>query len=349
MKDTDEIFEEMALELEQRSGIKVNRGGDMALRLYVVASELVTLWAQADWLKNQGFPQTATGEFLDMHAQMRGLERTEAVCAEGNIRFVVNSATTDIAVAKGTVCMNAAGTEFLTTEQGLIPAGSTYCDVAAAAREGGSFGNVPAESVCYMSLAPVGVVRCYNPMAFSGGADEETDDNLRARIFASYASLPNGSNSAYYEQAALDTDGVAAVAVRPCERGLGTVDIIISGADGLPSQSLIDTLQDKLDEQREICVDIDVLSPTAVTVNISVQVEIADGFDKDDTLAAVEDAIGALFDGKLLGKNVLLAKLGSVIFAVEGVENYVITLPTADVAVSATQLPVAGTVTVTRR
>lgn len=221
--------------------------------------------------------------------------------------------------------------------------------VAAAAREGGSFGNVPAESVCYMSLAPVGVARCYNPLEFSGGADEEADNDLRARILASYASLPNGSNSAYYKQAALDTDGVAAAAVMPCERGLGTVDIIISSANGLPSQTLIDTLQDKLDEQREICVDIDVLAPAAVTVNISVQVDVADGYNEADILAAVEDAIGELFDGKLLGKNVLLAKLGSVIYSVEGVENYAITLPAEDVTVSATQLPVAGTVTVTGR
>lgn len=349
MKDTDEIFEEMALELAQRSGIKVNRGGDMALRLYAVASELATLWAQADWLKNQGFPQTATGEFLDMHAQMRGLERIGAVCAGGVIRFVVDSATTDIIVPKGTVCINTVGTEFLTTQLGVITAGNTFCDVTAVAREGGSFGNAPAESVCFMSLAPVGVARCYNPQAFLGGADEETDDNLRARILASYESLPNGSNRAYYEQTALGTDGVAAVAVLPCKRGLGTVDIIISGAGGLPSQSLIDTLQDKLNEQREICVDIDVLAPTAVPVNISVQVDVSDGYDVDDTINAVKNAITSLFNGKLLGKSVLLAKLGSVIFAVEGVENYVITLPTADVAVSATQLPVAGTVTVTRR
>jgi uncharacterized phage protein gp47/JayE len=44
---------------------------------------------------------------------------------------------------------------------------------------------------------------------------------------------------------------------------------------------------------------------------------------------------------------VLLAKLGSVIYSVEGVKNYVFSAPAADVAVTGAQLPVLGALTVT--
>jgi hypothetical protein len=41
-------------------------------------------------------------------------------------------------VEEGTVCLTAAGAEFITTERGVIPAGGLYCDVEAEARVPGS-------------------------------------------------------------------------------------------------------------------------------------------------------------------------------------------------------------------
>lgn len=70
-----------------------------------------------------------------------------------------------------------------------IKAGELFCDVPAVCKAAGRAGNVPAQSVVFMALAPVGVLRCYNPEAFSGGAEAESDDLLRARIMDSYASF----------------------------------------------------------------------------------------------------------------------------------------------------------------
>ena len=54
----------------------------------------------------------------------------------------------------------------------------------------------------------------------------------------------------------------------------------------------------------------------------------------------------ALFTGQLLGRPLLLAELGSRIYAVEGVANYRILSPTADVAGGEGMLPLLGTLTV---
>ncbi len=56
--------------------------------------------------------------------------------------------------------------------------------------------------------------------------------------------------------------------------------------------------------------------------------------------------MAAYFTGERLGQDVLLAKLGSILFGVRGVENYAITSPTADVAVAADELPVPSAVTI---
>ncbi len=348
MKETSEIYAEMKEELERRTGVSLSDGGDMSLRLYAVAAELSSLWAQVEWTKNQSFPQTASGGILDLHAYARGLKRTSCVAATGSIRFETNEKRNDdITVTAGTVCLNAAGAEFVTTADAIIKAGELFCIAPAAAKTAGKAGNVPANSVIFMSLAPVGIVKCYNPAAFSGGSDTESDEALRTRVLASYASLPNGSNKAYYESEALNTDGVAAVRVLPKSRGLGTVDVIISSSTGIPSAALVAAVKNRLEKQREICVDVAVSAPAPVTVPISVAVSVEDGYIFDTVSANVRTALGQYFNGKLLGKDILRAKLGYVIFGVKGVKNYSISLPAADVSIADNELPVAGTITVT--
>ena len=350
MKSYEQIYDEMKEALARKTGAAIVEGGDMALRLSAVAAELESLWAQAEWTKKQCFPQYATGEFLDRHAAMRGLSRGDAAKAEGVLRFETDEVRGQaVAIAKGTVCVNAAGTEFLTDEDAAIGAGALFCTVAATAREAGSLGNTPAESVTYMALAPAGVVRCFNPKAFGGGSDGESDEELRGRVMESFRNLPNGSNRSYYETVALETEGVAAAVVVPKARGLGTVDVYVAGEAGLPDEAVVTAVEERLQREREICVDIAVAAPTAVSVPVTVAIDVDGDAEVLSVTAAVKAALEGYFNGRLLGKNVLLARLGSVVLGVEGVENYSFTLPSADVEIAQGQLPVAGAVTVTGR
>ncbi|MGM9528310.1 MAG: baseplate J/gp47 family protein [Oscillospiraceae bacterium] len=347
MKDQKQIYEEMRNELAQKTGLAINDGGDMALRLSAVAAELESLWLQTEWTKKQCFPQTASGEYLDRHAALRGLSRGAAVCSEGVLRFETDEVREQaLTIAKGTVCLTAAGVEFLTTETAEIAAGELFCTVKARARSAGVAGNVPSESVTFMALAPVGVERCFNEAAFTGGSDGEDDEALRARVMESFLRLPNGSNRAYYETVALETPGVAAAAAISRARGLGTVDVILAGDSGVPDEEVIASVQSRLEAEREICVDIEVKAPAIVTVPVSVAIEVSEETDFEETAERVRAALEGYFDGRLLGKRVLRAKLGNVVFGVEGVENYSILLPAADVDICQSELPVAGTVTV---
>ena len=350
MKECEEIYEEMKNELECATGAVISSGGEMSLRLHAVAAELSTLWAQVDWTRCQSFPQTASGETLDLHAAARGLTRTAAVAAKGTMRFLLDAARSDdVAIPVGTVCLNAAGLEFSTTEAAVIKAGTLSCEAKAEARAAGSAGNVPAESVTFFSLAPVGVARCLNPAAFVGGADIESDEALRGRVLASYASLPNGSNRAYYEAETLNTEGVGAVSVLPRARGVGTVDVVVASSAGVPDDTVLSTVRTKLNAQREICVDVAVSAPKTVAVPVTAAIAVADGQDFDTVAARVKNAVEQFFNGERLGKDVLLARLGTLIFGVEGVANYTLTQPSADVSVAYNELPVAGTVTISRR
>ena len=203
-----------------------------------------------------------------------------------------------------------------------------------------------AGTILQMAVAPVGVSRCTNPAAFTGGTDREDDETLRARVLETYRRLPNGANAAFYQQGALSFDEVAAAAVIPRPRGVGSVDVVVSTAAGAPSAELLEELEDYFEARREIAVDVQVRAPEMETVDVAVQVAAEENQDAQAVRGAVEAALRGWFDGRRLGQSVLRAALGELVFHVEGVANYVLAAPAADVAVEADVLPRLGSLTV---
>lgn len=341
MRTTEEIYKALTETFARAGGTAVAEGGDMALRLHAVAAEIFSLEAQADFVARQSFPQTADGEYLDRHAELRGLQRGAACKATGRLKFYIESSRAGkLAIPVGTECRTAAGIGFVTTEEGTINAGSTSCTVAAEAVEPGSGGNVPINAVTFMILPPAGVENVVNDTAFTGGANAEDDESLRQRVLMTYRSLPNGANAAYYEKCVLSCPGVAAAVVLPRSRGVGTVDVVFAVGGGLPSDEQVLEVQNKLEQQREICVDLQVRAPSARQVDVSAALKLTDGYKFEDVSAAATAAVQTCFSGKLLGKPVYRAKLQALLMAVEGVENCVLTAPAEDLAAEADMLPV---------
>lgn len=348
MKTMEEIYQELAGEFQQRTGLTAVGSGELAVRFYAVAAQLYGLYAQADWTGRQCFPQTASGEALDHHAQLRSLKRKKAGKAVGMIRFFAASDRTEAAqIPKGTVCVTAEGLRYVTTRAGTIPLGETQVDLKAEAAEAGAAWNVAAGRIVYLTLPPAGVVACSNPEAFTSGCDDESDEALRVRVLATYSRLANGANAAFYEQAAGSCSGVAAVKVLPRSRGVGTVDVVPAAQGGMPDQTLLDEVQAHLDSVREIAVDVQVTAPTRLDVNLSIVLTPEEGCAFADISQTVKKAVESWFTGELLGRPVLQAQLTALIFAVKGVANCVVTLSGGDVAAEASTLPCLGQLTIT--
>ena len=197
-----------------------------------------------------------------------------------------------------------------------------------------------------MAVAPVGVSRCTNPEAFSGGTDPEDDETLRARVLETYRRMPNGANAAFYQQGALSFEEVAAATVIPRPRGVGTVDVVVATASGAPGAELLEELTAYFEVRREIAVEVQVRAPTMKELSVSVQVAAAANKDAAQVRTAVESALRTWFDGHRLGENVLRAKLGEIIYTVDGVENYRLLSPETDVTVAADELPQLSGLTV---
>lgn len=348
MKSIEEIYQELKQTFAARSGFEPTDGCDLAVRLWAAAAQIQALSLQADWVLDQSFPQTAEGIYLDRHAAMRGISRLEAAKAVGRLRFYVRDTPAEaVTVAAGTVCMTADERRFQTTEDAVLQPGDLYAEAEAEAMEGGSDGNAVAGAVCILTACPVAITGCTNPQGFSGGSDEERDEALRRRVLDSYQRLPNGANAAWYETTAMSHGGVAAAKAIGRARGIGTVDVCIAGEDGVPDVELLEEVRADLQARREIAVDVQVVAPTVQKVNVSVELMVGEGASFTEVKAAAQQAVAGFFGGSLLGRPVRLAELGHLLYGLEGVENYHILTPKADVESGDTVLPALGTLTVT--
>ncbi len=348
MKSVEEIYESLMDSFAERAGFRPEAGCDLAVRLWAAAAQLQALGIQADWVLDQSFPQTARGVYLDRHGLLRGLGRMPAARAAGTIKFSVElPPAADITIPAGTVCMTASEVRFQTTAPAVLAAGTLSAEAPAEALEGGAAGNAAPGAVKILTACPLAVTSCTNPAAFSGGRDEEDDEAFRGRILESYQRLPNGANAAWYEQTALGWDGVAAARAVGRPRGIGTVDVYVATEKGLPPAALLAGLQAELQERREIAVDVQVKAPTVQEVPVAVAVQPAPGVPFAEVKAAAEQTLTACFTGRMLGRPVRLAELGSRLYALEGVENYHFTAPAADLPADDTVLPVLGSLSVT--
>ena len=206
------------------------------------------------------------------------------------------------------------------------------------------------------------------------GDDEETDDELRARLITALTDKPFGGNIASYRTNILAIDGVGAVQVYPTWNGGGTVKCSVLGADYMPaSEELVENVQNAIDPPTSglglglapIGAQVTIVAPTELTVNVSATLTLAAGYDLEQVQPLVEASIESYLLsvrqawGTQLGSttveyaaDVYLSRVTAAIVGTTGVVNATnvqLNGGTADLTLTETgttqQVPVMGTVT----
>ena len=83
MDKYEEILAKMQNKYKELTGTDPDEASDIGIRLKVLAAELLSAYAELNWMKQQMFPHTASGVYLDMHADQRGITRKEGAKATG--------------------------------------------------------------------------------------------------------------------------------------------------------------------------------------------------------------------------------------------------------------------------
>lgn len=325
MDSYDTICSRMKRKYREQTGYMPDDASDIGIRIQLLAGEIFSFNTYLEWVKNQIFPQTATGNSLDYHGEIRGIIRKTAAKAKGLLTFLLDEALdTAVTIPKGTICSTSGNNpiRFVTLSAVTINAGSKQNSVLAEAVISGSCGNAAPQNINKMVTLPVNSLKVINYSEFTGGLDEESDDEYRKRILDSYKEISNGTNFAYYKSTAKSVNGVHSVGVVPRKRGVGTVDLFIADKGRNCSSSVLNAVQSLLYQKREVNVDVKINHAALVSYPVMVTIYMKPGYDFDTAEGAIRSALTEYFKNLGVGENVYLASLGDIIKHIEGIENY---------------------------
>ncbi|MDR2656098.1 MAG: baseplate J/gp47 family protein [Oscillospiraceae bacterium] len=340
-----EILEIMQNRYCELTGDMPDNAADIGIRMKVLAEQLYGLYSKAQELEEQMFPQTAAGESLERHAFEKSIARKPAAPSSGILKFSRESeAVVSIVIPKGTLCQTAEinSLRFETAEEAVLSQNETSVLVPARAVEGGAKSNVGPNMIKFFVNVIPGLSAVTNPAAFTGGVDGESDESLRGRLVDSYRNMPNGANTAFYYQLAMEEGGVYSAKVIPRSSGRGTVKVYLAAQGGQVSEELAAWVQEKIDLEKEIAVDAEValadLNPQPV--EIAIMPEDSKSYSRIAQL--IDEKIHEFFNGMKIGEPLLLMDLYGFLYPTEGLKNYHVNLPLNDVPAAENELIVLG-------
>lgn len=278
---------------------------------------------------------TAVGEYLDRVVADYGITRKPATYAT---RKIVTTGTVDIGTRWGindtSYVISALLSEnaYSATCEQLGDIGNTYS---------GALENIDNVSGVTATLTDI----------ITSGEEEETDDNLRARFYIQVQAPITSGNTDNYVKWALEVSGVGKAKVFPIWDGPGTVKVLVVDENMSIDTTLETTVAAYIETVRPIGATVTVDSPTSLTINATANVVL----DGSKTLADVQTAFitaltAYLKDTVFETYSVSYAKVGSLLLAIEGVDDYntlLVNAGTVSITLNDTEMPICGTVTLT--
>jgi uncharacterized phage protein gp47/JayE len=355
------------------AGAALLRYSNMGIIGDVVAGSESELYGYLDWIALQSVPFTATGEYLEAWAALKGVTRKQATAAIGSALF---SGTNGSVLPAGTVLQRADGVTY-TVNANQTVSGSTVT-VAITATVPGASGDAPNATPLTLASGVSGITStgaASGPL--TGGADVETDAALRSRMLVIYAAPPQGGDADDYVEWALGVPGVTRAWTKALTSGAGTVGVFFmmdvseaafngfpQGTNGVAAAETRDTAA--TGDQLAVANAIYLLQPVTALVYAIAPVAnpialTINGIAGAST--AVKNAISAAITAALLvgaspGGTTNLSAIEAAIAGVAGTAGFVITLvtcphgtvvpgATGNVTASAGYLNTLGTITYT--
>ncbi|MEY8188659.1 baseplate J/gp47 family protein [Peribacillus simplex] len=318
--------------------------------LYPAAIELSLAYVELDAVMMLGFADTTEGYWLDLRAGEFGVTRKPAAKAEGS---VVLTGPADTLVPVDTLLMtdDEEPIYFLTKDEVVLTGGTAT--VLAEAQIGGADGNISPGRIT--TLAPgdlYGVVTATNSLAFNGGADEETDEELQSRLKDRIQKPATSGNANHYLQWAKEVVGVGDAKVYPLWNGPGTVKVVLLSADKkAPTQTVIDAAKTYIESVRPFGATVTVEGAMEITLNISAKLTLQPGGDLFAIKAAFEEAYADYLQGLAFTDPVVrYSHIANLILDIPGVLDYsqlTINGGTGNAVISDGRVAVKGTVSFT--
>lgn len=194
---------------------------------------------------------------------------------------------------------------------------------------GGTFGNVPANTIQTIVSAPqlalVGA-KVTNPATASGGADRESIEHAVMHAPKVFRSLKRAVTADDYQALALDFKGVSKVRAEPTNWNTVTLYIAPEGG-GRVSDVLEANLLAYFEDKRPITTIIEIADVDYITIYVTAEVGVKSYYSSNEIKEKVEAAIAQLLalQNVEFAQIIYLSKFYEAIEAIEGVEYVNIT------------------------
>jgi uncharacterized phage protein gp47/JayE len=307
-----------------------------------------------------GFVQLSSGNAATLIAsELYGVDRVAALPTQGEIVLTSTAGAPPHVIAVGQLQVADAATApartYRNTSGGVLAPGGTLT-LAWEAETAGTAGNIATGAMLYLWTPLVGVTATNPAIGATStwitryGTDEESDALLTARAIGQWTLLAYSVTEGAYAVWALEAgSSVTRVRVRGDNPlGPGSVDVILAGPGGTVSAGVVTTVTDYINGTdgigRRPLNDVPSVRAAVVlgqafdgTVTVSASAQSV------TTIAAIQAAISAYLSGVPIGGTVIppgapgvagvlvRAEVIAAVMALEGVLNFSLTAPAADV------------------
>lgn len=321
---------------------EVLRRSDAEVYARVVAAVTHGLYGYIDWLSRQVIYDTAEGEILDRWASIwLTVSRKPAAAATGSATL---TGLGGAVVSAGAMLQALDGVQYQTTADVTFVGTSAVVNIEAVVPA--AAGNRAAGQTLTLATPVSGVQPGAIASVLSGGADEESDDDLRARLISRIQTPPHGGSAADYVAWALEVPGVTRAWAYPLELGEGTVTLRFMRDDAagsaIPDAGEVAAVQAHIDALRPVTARPTVVAPVAAPLALTIAVAPNTAAVK----AAVQAELADLIRREAVpGGTLLLSHIRAAISAAAGELNYTMTAPIADVVNTTGNITTLGAIT----
>jgi uncharacterized phage protein gp47/JayE len=285
------------------------------------------LYGFIDWLSRQCIYDTAESDILERWAAIWGLTRRAATAATGTATFTGSNGAV---IPSATPLTAWDSVVYVTTASATISAGTASAPITASIV--GLSGNRAAGETLNLGAAIAGVNASVIASALAGGADIESDDDLRYRFLLRIRQPPHGGSRGDYIQWALEVAGIAKVWVSPLENGPGTVIVrimTVAQGDADPTGSAdITAVANHIDPVRPVTAHVTVAGVTPIQQPITISGLLP---ATDANKLAIQSALAdTLRNESEPGSIVYYSHLVEAIASVPGVVDFALTNPSTN-------------------
>lgn len=358
----EEYMEELIGKLSERGFVITNfsKGGVFYTLLYVIVHGLTELRKLAVNLVNSAFMTHCPEDWVEIRAADYAKALKAGVKTTGYITVYRKEYDYPVRVRKGHPFATRPGNEgeyltYYAVEDTVLQEGAEVCRVLVEAEQTGTKYNVAAGRISRTLVHIEGYDRVTNEEGWLEAAGTETEEieSLRQRCLNSRAENARLNPDRKLKSIVESISGVVTADIDSQHpRGEGTVDIIITGPEGIAEESLIRKVEAAIKEMEGSYGNYLVKSAESVTQPFVLTVYLEKGVSTSGYEEQVRDALLDLMKvSKRKELNTLYRDeiIGKLVSTIKGYKKSDITVPATDVIEGKGKVIIAGDITVAVR